>query len=232
MEERQDCSLFIASNDSHLPLPQDMLRHLTGLLAKAEDAKQILNKRTYVVVSCRDPKAAREARKIIMAEALRSGQRLTSDFIPTTAAGKNGRGKACSITHLLGCITRVLGVSRKALVQEEFATFVDLDMTLHIGAEDLLPHFHRILLSLDTTPATYMGQDSASMLEAESLAHFSVLQELEANGASNAELDKMRGVLHNEVHAAMPWLADVLLEQFEELVSTSSDDDHLSPRAR
>ena len=65
-----------------------------------------------------------------------------------------------------------------------------------------------------------------------SLTHAYTHQELEANGASNAELDKMRGVLHNKVHAAMPWLADVLLEQFEELVSTSSDDDHLSPRAR
>ena len=31
-------------------------------------------------------------------------------------------------------------------------------------------------VAADTTPATYMGQDSASMLEAESLAHFSVLQ--------------------------------------------------------
>jgi len=79
-----------------------------------------------------------------------------------------------------------------------------------------------------------MGQESASMLEAESLANISVLQELEANGATNAELDKMRGVLQAEldkmVHKPMPWLSDVLLEQFEELVSTSEDD--LSPRAR
>jgi len=42
----------------------DMLRHLAGLLAKAEDAKQLLKKRSYVLVSCRDPKAARDARKV------------------------------------------------------------------------------------------------------------------------------------------------------------------------
>jgi len=40
------------------------------------------------------------------------------------------------------------------------------------------------------------------------------------------ELMKMTGVLHNEVHAAMLWPADVFLEQFEKIVSTSSDDDH------
>ena len=61
-------------------------------------------------------------------------------------------------------------------MDEEFATFVDLELSLHIGAEELLPHFHRILLSLDATPAAYMGQESNSMLEAESLAHFSVLK--------------------------------------------------------
>jgi hypothetical protein len=38
---------------------------------------------------------------------------------------------------------RVLGVSKKAVLDEEFATFVDLDLSLHIGPEDLLPHFHR-----------------------------------------------------------------------------------------
>lgn len=46
------------------------------------------------------------------------------------------------------CITRVLGVSKTAVLVEEFATFVDLELSLHIGAEELLPHFHRILLSL------------------------------------------------------------------------------------
>lgn len=57
-------------------------------------------------------------------------------------------------------------------------------------------------------------------------------QELEANGASNEELDRMREVLQHEVerHAEasgqrMPWLSDVLTEQFEELLTSSSDDD-------
>ena len=57
-------------------------------------------------------------------------------------------------------------------------------------------------------------------------------QELEANGASNEELDRMREVLQNEVerHAqasgqSMPWLSDVLTEQFQELLTSSSDDD-------
>ena len=40
---------------------------------------------------------------------------------------------------------RVLGVSKKAVLDEEFATFVDLDLSLHIGPEDLLPHFHRCI---------------------------------------------------------------------------------------
>ena len=62
----------------------------------------------------------------------------------------------------------------QAVLAEEFASFVDLEMTLHVGAEELLPHFRRILVSLDATPALYMGQDSPSMLEAESLARFSV----------------------------------------------------------
>jgi len=113
--ERQDCRLFIASNDPLLPLPQDLLRHVRGLLAKAEDAKQLLKNRPYVIVSCRDPKAAREARKVMMAHSRVCGHRLTADFIPTTAVGKNGRGKACAITELLGCISRVLGVHRKAV---------------------------------------------------------------------------------------------------------------------
>jgi hypothetical protein len=46
------------------------------------------------------------------------------------------------------CITRVMGVSKAAVLAEEFATFVDLELSLHMGAEELLPHFHRILLSL------------------------------------------------------------------------------------
>ena len=62
----------------------------------------------------------------------------------------------------------------QAVLAEEFASFVDLEMTLHVGAEELLPHFRRILVALDATPALYMGQDSPSMLEAESLARFSV----------------------------------------------------------
>ncbi len=40
---------------------------------------------------------------------------------------------------------RVLGVPKKAVLDEEFATFVDLDLSLHIGPEDLLPHFHRCI---------------------------------------------------------------------------------------
>ena len=70
---------------------------------------------------------------------------MTIDKIPTPAGGKNGRGKACSITELLNCMERVLGVSKKAVLDEEFATFVDLDLSLHIGPEDLLPHFHRCI---------------------------------------------------------------------------------------
>ena len=128
------------------------------------------------------------------------------------------------------CISRVLGVPKQAVLAEEFASFVDLEMTLHVGAEELLPHFRRILVSLDATPALYMGQDSPSMLEAESLARFSVLEELDEHGASNAELDRMREVLQDEVDKGMgraglklPWLTDVLTEQFEELLSSSSE---------
>ena len=118
----------------------------------------------------------------------------------------------------------------QAVLAEEFASFVDLEMTLHVGAEELLPHFRRILVSLDATPALYMGQDSPSMLEAESLARFSVLEELDEHGASNAELDRMREVLQDEVDKGMgraglklPWLTDVLTEQFEELLSSSTE---------
>jgi hypothetical protein len=63
-----------------------------------------------------------------------------------------------------------------------------------------------------------------------------VLQELEEHGASNAELDRMRERLQNEVDEGtgragqrMPWLSDVLSEQFQSLLSSSSssdDDDH------
>jgi hypothetical protein len=102
---------------------------------------------------------------LLTAQGRNCGVPVTSDLIPTTAVGKNGRGKACTITELLVATSRVLGVSKTAVLAEEFATFVDLEMALHIGAEELLPHFHRILISLDATPVLYMGQDSASMLE-------------------------------------------------------------------
>ena len=115
------------------------------------------------------------------------------------------------------------GVSKKAVLDEEFATFVDLELALHIGAEELLPHFHRILLSLDTTQAAYLGQDSASMLEADSLAQFCEVEELEARGASKEDLDRMREVLLNQVDNRMPWLSDVLSDMFEQLVSKPSE---------
>ena len=95
-----------------------------------------------------------------------------------------------------------------------------------------LAHHHPHTLCAHTLYPPLSPFVSPPLSPLSSSTHAYTHQELEANGASNAELDKMRGVLHNEVHAAMPWLADVLLEQFEELVSTSSDDDHLSPRAR
>lgn len=81
-----------------------------------------------------------------------------------------------------------------------------------------------ILLALDATAVTYM-KNSASMEEAESLANFSMLTELDANGATKEDLDNMRGVLQSQVDEKMPWLSDVLGVQFDKLVSSSSDSD-------
>ena len=69
-------------------------------------------------------------------------------------------------------------------------------------------------------------KNSASMEEAESLANFSMLTELDANGATKEDLDNMRGVLQSQVDEKMPWLSDVLGEQLDKLVRVSSSPTH------
>ena len=109
----QESTLFIACQHSGDVLPPDILRHLNTLLAKPEESRLLLKSRAYVVVTCQSPAAAREARKVLKALARTKALvvALTCDLIPTTTAvAKNGRSKPSTITQLLACISRVLGV--------------------------------------------------------------------------------------------------------------------------
>ena len=67
-------------------------------------------KRPYVIVTCRDPKAAREARKVVLAHARRTGLPLTADIVPCTSTGAAGdrvygaRCAACIFVCVCVCV--------------------------------------------------------------------------------------------------------------------------------
>lgn len=92
---------------------------------------------------------------------------------------KGGYGcYCCSVTEFLQCVEKVLGVDKRLVLDEEFATYVDLKMSLHVGPEEFLPHFQRILQGVELSAAAYLGQDNITLNEAEGLVHDSLAGEV------------------------------------------------------
>mmetsp|Transcript_7036 Transcript_7036/g.16150 ORF Transcript_7036/g.16150 Transcript_7036/m.16150 type:complete len:188 (+) Transcript_7036:1-564(+) len=167
--------------------------------------------RRYVVIRLRDKACAEAAKRAINSyrppEGADPRTRVIADDIPNTST--TGGGKACSVTELLDCMCRVLGIDKKDVLEDEFPAFVDLELSLHLKTEELLPHFHRIMSTLDLNPVEFMGPDNLSMFEAERLAQYSVIQELQQEGASPSELAHLRETLHEhgqERRSLVPWL--------------------------
>lgn len=188
-QQPSDASLFVACSDpsgAPRPLPADLIKFVDHLRGRKHEYEGMPDShpsraghvRHYLLASFADRSAAEAARLKINSHFFGPQKRLraVADFLPDLkgcrgggAEGKGGKGgRMCSVSDLLLEMQAKLGVDRQAVLTQEFPTFVDLEMGLHVEAEELLPHLHRILASLDLSPSAYLGQDSASLAEAES----------------------------------------------------------------
>ena len=66
-------------------------------------------------------------------------------------------GPLLAMQHVFDSIERSLGISRKELFRIELQVFAELDFDLSIPPEKLMPHFLRLLDTLDSTPKEYLG---------------------------------------------------------------------------
>uniref|UniRef100_A0A7S0XUB1 Uncharacterized protein n=2 Tax=Hemiselmis andersenii TaxID=464988 RepID=A0A7S0XUB1_HEMAN len=114
----------------------------------------------------------------------------------------------CSVTDFLIAAEKVLGVDKRAVLDEEFATYVDLKMSLHLPPKDILSHFQRILQSLDMNNAEYFGSSNITFTEAEGLAQVAVMEELalEPGDMPVEEIEELRQEIKSHVKRATPWL--------------------------
>ena len=66
-------------------------------------------------------------------------------------------GPCLVMQHVFDSIEHALGISRKELFRIELQVFAELDFHLSIPSEKLMPHFLRLLDTIDVTPKEYLG---------------------------------------------------------------------------
>jgi hypothetical protein len=188
-QNRAAQQLFVVNSDAGKPVPVDVvkLHRLQEPLCKATWGQG----HHYLLLTFNSLEASARYKGKLTGQCLSghlpeghkyAATSLVADYIPVPVAhttrknertGKGEKGGygcySCSVTEFLLCAEKVMGVDKRSVLDEEFATYVDLKMCLHVGPEEFLPHFQRILHSLEVTSGAYLGQDNITMCEAEGI---------------------------------------------------------------
>ena len=67
---------------------------------------------------------------------------------------------AASIDRLVEAIELALGVVKKDIIKNEMAIFSQLGFELHVRKDHFMPHFTRLLKTIELTPASYLGRQT------------------------------------------------------------------------